>query len=210
VLSPAHASALLWPMLHLMRVQPLDPDYEVLGTPAVSLDDLRRFRQLDSKAPEHPEHRWTSGKGNADIDAKQLTMATNTHATRNGRPRPEGAGLVRRLRLGFRGSGSPDRVAPAGSRLARDCVGVKLSLERRVLTGRDRIVQTIRARNCVIVNTRMGTPVLVLDRHRESAASGQMGWVSWRGVCDWAGRWARRLVDGGSPAAVRRAPRARG
>jgi Transketolase, thiamine diphosphate binding domain len=155
VLSPAHASALLWSMLHLMRVQPLDPDYEVLGTPAVSLDDLRRFRQLDSKAPGHPEHRWTSGKGNADIDAKELTMATNTHATRNGRPRPEGAGLVRRLRLGFRGSGSPDRVAPAGSRLARDCVGVKLSFERRVLTGRDRIVQTIRARNCVIVNTRI-------------------------------------------------------
>jgi transketolase len=61
VLSSGHASALLWSMLHLTRVQAVDPDYEVLGRPAVSLDDLRHFRQLDSKAPGHPEYRWTSG-----------------------------------------------------------------------------------------------------------------------------------------------------
>jgi transketolase len=61
VLSSGHASALLWSMLHLTRVQAVDPEYEVLGQPAVSLDDLRRFRQLDSKAPGHPEYRWTSG-----------------------------------------------------------------------------------------------------------------------------------------------------
>ena len=61
VLSSGHASALLWSMLHLTRVQAVDPDYEVLGRPAVSLDDLKRFRQLDSKAPGHPEYRWTSG-----------------------------------------------------------------------------------------------------------------------------------------------------
>jgi transketolase len=61
VLSSGHASALLWSLLHLTRVQAVDPDYEVLGQPAVSLDDLERFRQLDSKAPGHPEYRWTSG-----------------------------------------------------------------------------------------------------------------------------------------------------
>ena len=61
VLSSGHASALLWSMLHLTGVQAVDPDYEILGTPAVSLDDLRHFRQLDSKAPGHPEYRWTSG-----------------------------------------------------------------------------------------------------------------------------------------------------
>jgi transketolase len=61
VLSSGHASALLWAMLHLTRVRAVDPDYEVLGQPAVSLDDLKRFRQLDSKAPGHPEYRWTSG-----------------------------------------------------------------------------------------------------------------------------------------------------
>ena len=41
VLSSGHASALLWSMLHLTRVQAVDPDYEVLGRPAVSLDDLK-------------------------------------------------------------------------------------------------------------------------------------------------------------------------
>lgn len=61
VLSSGHASTLLWSLLHLARVQAVDPDYEVLGEPAVSLDDLERFRQLDSKAPGHPEYRWTSG-----------------------------------------------------------------------------------------------------------------------------------------------------
>jgi transketolase len=61
VLSSGHASALLWSMLHLTGVQAVDPDYEILGTSAVSLDDLRHFRQLDSKAPGHPEYRWTSG-----------------------------------------------------------------------------------------------------------------------------------------------------
>ncbi|HXV05205.1 MAG TPA: transketolase [Solirubrobacterales bacterium] len=61
VLSSGHASALLWSMLHLTGVQAVDPEYELLGTPAVSLDDIRRFRQLGSRAPGHPEYRWTSG-----------------------------------------------------------------------------------------------------------------------------------------------------
>ncbi len=61
VLSSGHASALLWSMLHLTGVQAVDPDYEVLGRPAVTLDDLKSFRQLDSKCPGHPEYRWTSG-----------------------------------------------------------------------------------------------------------------------------------------------------
>ena len=61
VLSVGHASALLYSMLHLSEVKSVNPDYETVGTPAVSLDDLRRFRQLDSKCPGHPEYRWTSG-----------------------------------------------------------------------------------------------------------------------------------------------------
>jgi transketolase len=61
VLSAGHASALLWSLLHLTGVRAVDPDYEVLGDPAVSLDDLKRFRQLGSKCPGHPEYRWTSG-----------------------------------------------------------------------------------------------------------------------------------------------------
>jgi transketolase len=61
VLSVGHASALLYSMLHLSGVKSVNPEYETVGTPAVSLDDLRRFRQLDSKCPGHPEYRWTSG-----------------------------------------------------------------------------------------------------------------------------------------------------
>jgi transketolase len=61
VLSAGHASALLYSMLHLAGVKSVNPDYETIGEPAVSLEDLRRFRQLDSKCPGHPEYRWTSG-----------------------------------------------------------------------------------------------------------------------------------------------------
>jgi transketolase len=61
VLSAGHASALLWSLLYLTGVRAVDPEYEILGSPAVSLDDLKRFRQLDSKCPGHPEYRWTSG-----------------------------------------------------------------------------------------------------------------------------------------------------
>jgi transketolase len=61
VLSNGHASMLLWSTLHLAGVEAVNADYERLGQPAVSLDDIRRFRQLDSKAPGHPEYHWVSG-----------------------------------------------------------------------------------------------------------------------------------------------------
>jgi transketolase len=61
VLSAGHASTLLYAMLHLAGVKAVNPAYEIVGEPAVSLDDLERFRQLDSKCPGHPEYRWTSG-----------------------------------------------------------------------------------------------------------------------------------------------------
>jgi len=61
VLSIGHASMLLYALLHLAGVKSVDPDYEVVGELAVGMEDIRRFRQLDSKAPGHPEYRWTSG-----------------------------------------------------------------------------------------------------------------------------------------------------
>jgi transketolase len=61
VLSNGHASMLLWSMLHLTGVQAVNSEYERLGQPSVTLDDIRRFRQLDSKAPCHPEYHWVSG-----------------------------------------------------------------------------------------------------------------------------------------------------
>jgi transketolase len=61
VLSNGHASMLLYSMLHLAGVRSVNPKYEVLGEPAVSLDDIRNFRQLGSKTPGHPEYHLTSG-----------------------------------------------------------------------------------------------------------------------------------------------------
>ena len=61
VLSNGHASMLLWSMLYLTEVRAVNADYEILGQLAVTLEDIRRFRQLDSKAPGHPEYHWTSG-----------------------------------------------------------------------------------------------------------------------------------------------------
>ncbi len=61
VLSNGHASMLLWSVLHLTGTRAVNAEYERLGQPAVSLDDIRRFRQLDSKAPGHPEYHWVSG-----------------------------------------------------------------------------------------------------------------------------------------------------
>ena len=61
VLSAGHASTLLYSLLHLTGVHAVDPAYETLGKATVELEDLERFRQLDSKCPGHPEYRWTSG-----------------------------------------------------------------------------------------------------------------------------------------------------
>ena len=61
VLSNGHASMLLWSVLHLCRVRAVNRDYERLGQPAVTLEDIKRFRQLDSRAPGHPEYGWVSG-----------------------------------------------------------------------------------------------------------------------------------------------------
>jgi len=61
VLSNGHASMLLWSILHLTGSRTVNPEYECLGQPAVTLEDIKRFRQLDSKAPGHPEYRWVSG-----------------------------------------------------------------------------------------------------------------------------------------------------
>jgi transketolase len=61
VLSIGHASMLLYSLLHLTGVKAVNPKYETLGELSVKLDDIKRFRQLDSKCPGHPEYRWTSG-----------------------------------------------------------------------------------------------------------------------------------------------------
>ena len=61
VLSNGHASMLLWSVLHLTGTKAVNAEYERLGAPSVTLDDIRHFRQLDSRAPGHPEYHWVSG-----------------------------------------------------------------------------------------------------------------------------------------------------
>jgi transketolase len=61
VLSNGHASMLLWSVLYLTGTRAVNAEYERLGQQAVTLDAIRHFRQLGSKAPGHPEYHWTSG-----------------------------------------------------------------------------------------------------------------------------------------------------
>jgi transketolase len=61
VLSMGHASMLIYSILHLTQVKAVNKEYEQVGTVSVPLDDIKRFRQLDSRCAGHPEYRWTSG-----------------------------------------------------------------------------------------------------------------------------------------------------
>ncbi|GHD77545.1 transketolase [Streptomyces mirabilis] len=61
VLSGGHGSALLYALLHLARVTEVTADGKVSQRPAVTLEDLQRFRQLDSRCAGHPEHGLTTG-----------------------------------------------------------------------------------------------------------------------------------------------------
>ncbi len=61
VLSMGHASMLIYAMLHLTGVKAVNDKYETPGDPSVTLDDIKKFRQMDSRCAGHPEYRWTSG-----------------------------------------------------------------------------------------------------------------------------------------------------
>jgi len=61
VLSAGHASMLLYSTLHLTGVRAYTSQGEVSKEPAISMDEIKRFRQLDSKTPGHPESHITSG-----------------------------------------------------------------------------------------------------------------------------------------------------
>jgi transketolase len=61
VLSNGHASMLLYAMLYLAGVREVDKDGNVLKTLAVPMEEIKRFRQLGSRTPGHPESHITSG-----------------------------------------------------------------------------------------------------------------------------------------------------
>jgi transketolase len=60
VLSVGHASMLLYALIHLAGVRAVN-EHEDTSAPALTIDDLKHFRQLDSKTPGHPEYRMTCG-----------------------------------------------------------------------------------------------------------------------------------------------------
>jgi transketolase len=93
VLSNGHASMLLWSALHLTKTQAVNAEYENLGRPSVTLDDIRHFRQLESKAPGHPEYHWVSGVetttgplGQGVATSVGMAIARQWLATRYNRP----------------------------------------------------------------------------------------------------------------------------
>jgi transketolase len=61
VLSSGHASMLLYSLIYLAGVKAVNPSYEEVGRDAVTLDDIKAFRQAGSRCPGHPEYGWTSG-----------------------------------------------------------------------------------------------------------------------------------------------------
>jgi transketolase len=61
VLSGGHASMLLYSLIHLAGIRAANPSYEKGRREAVTLDDIKTFRQGGSRCPGHPEYGWTSG-----------------------------------------------------------------------------------------------------------------------------------------------------
>jgi transketolase len=93
ILSAGHASMLLYGLLHLADVVEIDADGKPSGQPAVSLDDIKQFRQLDSKTPGHPEYRMTTGVetttgplGQGCANSVGMAMAQRHLAQRYNRP----------------------------------------------------------------------------------------------------------------------------
>ena len=93
VLSMGHASMLLYSMLHLTKVKAVNAKYECVGRETVTLDDIKTFRQLDSRCAGHPEYRWTSGietttgpLGNGVATSVGMAMAEKWLAATYNRP----------------------------------------------------------------------------------------------------------------------------
>ena len=86
VLSGGHGSALLYALLHLAKVTGAD------GREAVTLEDLKNFRQPDSRCPGHPEYGHTPGVeattgplGTGLATALGMAMAARWLSGRHGR-----------------------------------------------------------------------------------------------------------------------------
>lgn len=92
VLSAGHASMLIYSLLHLAQVKQVGAHAKP-GELAVSLDDIKRFRQLGSRTPGHPESHLTSGVetttgplGQGVANSVGMAMAARWFAARYNRP----------------------------------------------------------------------------------------------------------------------------
>ena len=92
VLSVGHASMLLYALLFLAGVRKLGKDGP-LNEAAVTLDDIKQFRQLSSVTPGHPEYRFTSGVetttgplGQGVANSVGMAMAQRYMASRYNKP----------------------------------------------------------------------------------------------------------------------------
>jgi transketolase len=61
VLSAGHASMLLYASLHLAGVRAVNAKGEISSELSVSMEEIKRFRQIDSRTPGHPESHLTTG-----------------------------------------------------------------------------------------------------------------------------------------------------
>jgi transketolase len=61
VLSNGHASMLLYSLIHLAGIRAVNKKGEVLAEPSLTIEDLKKFRQIDSKTPGHPEYGFAAG-----------------------------------------------------------------------------------------------------------------------------------------------------
>src|SRR5256885_12106300 len=88
VLSCGHASMLIYSLLHLAGVKAVNPEYERLGELSVKLDDIKRFRQLDSKCAGHPEDRKSTRLNSSHlvISYAVFCLKKNTHPSCTGLP----------------------------------------------------------------------------------------------------------------------------
>ena len=93
ILSNGHASMLLWSVLYLTGTRAVNAEYERPGQPAVTLDDIKHFRQLGSKAPGHPEYHLVSGVeattgplGQGIADSVGMAIARKWLASRYNQP----------------------------------------------------------------------------------------------------------------------------
>ena len=61
VLSNGHAGMLLYSLLYLTKTQAVNSEYQLTGKPSLTIEDIKGFRQIDTRCPGHPEYHWTSG-----------------------------------------------------------------------------------------------------------------------------------------------------